>query len=268
MIWTYASLLGVSRQSGRIVRLQSVPRVAGGGEVVPAFEGLHPDNAAIAVRAARLLRLNIAGIDYLAPDATRSWKETGGRIIEVNAVPQFSNLSRTDIYEAFLKKVIKNKGLVPVALCVGCTPAMQVDLENEVAKTGLRAGLATRSDFKVLPDLASGRSASLFDSAQILGRDPCVDAIIIFCEIDDLLNEGVPFERIDVLALCGTFARPEAGRILHNLVQPHVFGSVLTLENEREAPGIEQVLESRRLKRARNEKKLAEAIRREIAALV
>ena len=49
---------------------------------------VHPDNQELCLRAARIMDLDIAGIDLLIPDITQSWLKTGALICEVNAVPQ------------------------------------------------------------------------------------------------------------------------------------------------------------------------------------
>src|SRR3546814_20512036 len=50
---------------------------------------IHPENALVAEQAAMTIGLDIAGIDFLSPDISRSVRETGGGIIEVNAAPGF-----------------------------------------------------------------------------------------------------------------------------------------------------------------------------------
>src|SRR4029078_9245480 len=49
----------------------------------------HPENIEIAEEAARVIGLDIAGIDFIAPDITQPVRETGGAICEVNAAPGF-----------------------------------------------------------------------------------------------------------------------------------------------------------------------------------
>ena len=49
----------------------------------------HEDNVEIAEEAARVVGLDVAGIDFLAPDITLPVRETGGAIVEVNAAPGF-----------------------------------------------------------------------------------------------------------------------------------------------------------------------------------
>ena len=49
----------------------------------------HPDNIEIAETAARVIGLDIAGIDFICPDIETPVRETGGGIVEVNAAPGF-----------------------------------------------------------------------------------------------------------------------------------------------------------------------------------
>src|SRR5437879_8701593 len=49
----------------------------------------HEDNVEIAEEAASVVGLDVAGIDFLAPDIAQPVRETGGAIVEVNAAPGF-----------------------------------------------------------------------------------------------------------------------------------------------------------------------------------
>ena len=60
----------------------------GGISIDRTFEA-HPENIEIAEEAARVVGLDIAGIDFIAPDITQPVRETGGAICEVNAAPGF-----------------------------------------------------------------------------------------------------------------------------------------------------------------------------------
>ena len=60
----------------------------GGISIDRTFEA-HPENIEIAEEAARVVGLDIAGIDFIAPDITQPVRETGGGICEVNAAPGF-----------------------------------------------------------------------------------------------------------------------------------------------------------------------------------
>jgi cyanophycin synthetase len=58
-----------------------------GNVAVDVTDKVHPQVAAMATLAARVVGLDIAGIDLVTSDITRPLEETGGAIIEVNASP-------------------------------------------------------------------------------------------------------------------------------------------------------------------------------------
>src|SRR5207237_7826996 len=60
----------------------------GGSSIDRTFEADH-DNIEIAEEAARVVGLDVAGIDFLTPDICQPVRETGGAIVEVNAAPGF-----------------------------------------------------------------------------------------------------------------------------------------------------------------------------------
>ncbi|MHC4391468.1 MAG: ATP-binding protein [Planctomycetota bacterium] len=74
-------------EAGRRVLLRSVSNLHAGGTVVDYTEVAHPDNVALAERAARQIGLDMAGVDLLITDVSRSWREIGGGICEVNDFP-------------------------------------------------------------------------------------------------------------------------------------------------------------------------------------
>ncbi len=58
-----------------------------GGTAIDVTERVHPAVAACAVDAAKIVGLDVAGIDVVAQDISRPLTEQGGVIVEVNAAP-------------------------------------------------------------------------------------------------------------------------------------------------------------------------------------
>ncbi|WP_332810816.1 cyanophycin synthetase family protein [Sphingomonas sp.] len=75
--------------AGEQVMLRATANLSTGGTAIDRTDAVHPDNAEIARRAAAIIGLDVAGIDFIAPDIRRSVRETGGGVIEVNAAPGF-----------------------------------------------------------------------------------------------------------------------------------------------------------------------------------
>jgi len=74
---------------GTMVKLTLTGNMSTGGISIDRTFEAHPENIEIAEEAAQVVGLDIAGIDFIAPDITQPVRETGGAICEVNAAPGF-----------------------------------------------------------------------------------------------------------------------------------------------------------------------------------
>ncbi|HEX6008530.1 MAG TPA: cyanophycin synthetase, partial [Actinomycetota bacterium] len=74
---------------GTLVKLAETGNMSTGGISIDRTWEAHEENIEIAEEAARVVGLDVAGIDFLAPDITQPVRETGGAIVEVNAAPGF-----------------------------------------------------------------------------------------------------------------------------------------------------------------------------------
>ena len=73
--------------AGQIVWLAGPANISQGGTAVDVTAQVHPDNREAAERAALAVNLNVTGVDFISPDITRSWREVGGWVLEVNVPP-------------------------------------------------------------------------------------------------------------------------------------------------------------------------------------
>lgn len=96
---------------GQAVVLSSICHLSTGGTAVDMTDVTHPDNILAAERIARLIGLDICGIDFLHPDVTKSYKEVGGVILEVNQGPSF------DMHDASTNSANRVRSLVLRELC-------------------------------------------------------------------------------------------------------------------------------------------------------
>jgi len=72
---------------GETVFLRENDNLSTGGIAIDVTGKVHPDSIAYAVKAAKIVGLDIAGVDITIPDIGKSLIETGGAIIEINAAP-------------------------------------------------------------------------------------------------------------------------------------------------------------------------------------
>ena len=69
--------------------LRATANLSTGGIAIDRTDEIHPENIWLAQRVAKIIGLDIAGIDIVTSDISRPLRETKGVIVEVNAAPGF-----------------------------------------------------------------------------------------------------------------------------------------------------------------------------------
>ncbi len=72
---------------GEAVYLQENPFLKLGGDLIEVTEKAHPDNIRLFKDIAEFFDIRLVGIDFLAPDISRSWKNQRCAALELNSVP-------------------------------------------------------------------------------------------------------------------------------------------------------------------------------------
>jgi cyanophycin synthetase len=70
------------------IMISNVRNYHNGANIVRVdIASVHPDNLKMLVKVNKAIGLNLAGVDFMTPDISRSYRENGGTIIEVNSNP-------------------------------------------------------------------------------------------------------------------------------------------------------------------------------------
>lgn len=194
---------------GQEVRLRRIANVNGGGRPVAVNERVHPDNAALAVRAVEALRLDLAGVDLLIPDIARSWRETGAAICEINAQPQLGATTAPHLYGEILRSRLGGDGRIPIVVILGDagSPALSELFVMQLRRRGWAVGWCDRRGAGV-DDEWLVRDGGIFASGQVLLTHPRVDALVLAIHDDELLQTGLPMDRFHWLVLAGDAVEP------------------------------------------------------------
>ena len=194
--------------AGQYVYLRRTANVSTGGTSIDVGHLVHPDNRALAVRAARLTGLDIAGIDFICPDISRSWFEVGGAVCEVNAQPGFRvhwlGEPERDINGEVIDWLFSGKkARIPTAAITGTNGKTTVArmLHHLWSAAGKCAGVTTTQGVWIGDEQISKDNLSGFPGANILLDDPSVEAAIIEMPRKGLIYFGHPCDRYDVAAL-------------------------------------------------------------------
>ena len=75
--------------AGQAFYLRSTGNLSTGGTSIDRTDALHYDNRIMAERGVKAIGLDVGGVDFICPDVSRSYKDVGGAIVEINAAPGF-----------------------------------------------------------------------------------------------------------------------------------------------------------------------------------
>ena len=192
--------------AGRFVRMRRAANVAVGGMPVAVFDQVHPDNVRLAVRAANILRLDMAGVDLLIPDIAISWRDSGAAICEVNGQPSLGQLTAAHLYAPVLRRLVPGSGRVPTVLIVGAVdPELWLDaVSSALAGRMMRVGVVGPRAVTVGAETITRGGAGSFAGGRMLALDRDVDAMVLAINDDECLHSGLPVDRCDALILAGT----------------------------------------------------------------
>ena len=118
------SRLGWNAQSvpraGEFVGLRRIETTAWGGVDEDVTKTIHPDNVAIAISAARLLGLEVAGGDIISENIEMPWHQNGAVINEVNFAPLLGGgaISRSHINE-YLDRILSEGDAMKIDVFIG-----------------------------------------------------------------------------------------------------------------------------------------------------
>jgi cyanophycin synthetase len=208
----YIELSGLTLESvplkGQQVLLRPTANLSTGGKAIDCTDIIHPDNALIACRAAQIIGLDIAGIDFIAPDISKSVHETGGGIIEVNAGPGFrmhlapSEGKARNVAAPVLDLLYPpgEPSRIPILAITGTNGKTTTTrmLAHILAATGKKVGMTTSSGVYIGGQRIMEGDCTGPKSARIVLSDPTVDVAVLETARGGMLREGLAFRACDV----------------------------------------------------------------------
>jgi cyanophycin synthetase len=209
---TLESVLG----QGEVFALRSTGNLSTGGTAVDRTDVIHPDNAAIAVRAAKVVGLDVAGIDIVTRDIAQSLKRQRGAIVEVNAAPGFRmHVAPTEgkprnVARPVIDMLFPGGGnaRIPVAAITGTNGKTTTSrmVAHILKMAGLRVGLTTTDGIYIDGEqILSGDMTGPW-SSQVVLSDPTVEAAVLETARGGILREGLGWDRCDVGAVLNVSA--------------------------------------------------------------
>ena len=225
---TVASVLPEHRRA----LLRRTANVSRGGTAEDVTDIMHPDNARLAEDVARVVGLDVAGIDFLTADIRRSWREVGGGIIEVNANPGLrphwiDNPLQRDVVGPILDLLVRQSAplrvpTVAVTGSIGKTTTCRM-VAHVLAATGKRVALSTTQGSYIGNCQHHGGDYAGGTAVNNLMLHPDVEAGVFEMARGGLIKAGMVVDRFDVgavlnvldnhLGLDGIHSREDMARV-------------------------------------------------------
>jgi cyanophycin synthetase len=200
-------LADVPPRNGRVY-LKRTGNMSTGGISIDRTEEIHPENAEIAELAARVVGLDIAGIDFICPDISLPVSEVGGGIVEVNAAPGFRmHTHPTEGQAQYVAKPVIDMlfppgrpSRIPIVAVTGTngktTTARMI--AHILKGMGRKVGLTSTDGIFVDGRLIRKGDMSGPRSASTVLQNPNVDFAVFEVARGGILREGLGYQRNDV----------------------------------------------------------------------
>lgn len=195
----------------QVVFLRQTANLSTGGIACDVTDLVAPENARLAVRAAEIVGLDVAGVDMIASDISQPISTAPGTIIEVNAAPGIrmhhfpSRGNPRDAAGAIIDYLFPPgaSGRVPVVAVTGTNGKTTVT--RMIAHMGRKAGKvvgytstdgAYAGEDQVLAGDAAGPR-----SAQTILAHPAVEVAVLETARGGIIRSGLGFDRCDVAVI-------------------------------------------------------------------
>jgi cyanophycin synthetase len=193
---------------GQRVLIRRNANLSTGGTACDVTNLVHPELAVRCVEAARMIGLDIAGVDVIAKDLGRTMEEQGAVIVEVNAAPGLrmhlepSEGTPRPVGEAIVNLLYPpgQTSRVPIAAVTGVNGKTTVTrfLAYLVSESGLNVGMTCTDGLYV-----NGRRIDTGDcsgpaSASAILMNPVVECAVLETARGGILRAGLGFDRCDV----------------------------------------------------------------------
>ena len=194
--------------TGKRVFLRATANLSTGGIAVDRTDEIHPENVWLFSRVAKIIGLDIAGIDVVTSDISKPLRDTNGVIVEVNAAPGFrmhvapsQGLPRNVAGAVFdMLFPSPQPSRVPILAVTGTNGKTTTTrlLAHIVKQTGQVTGYTTTDGTYIGEYLVESGDNTGPQSAQLILSDPTVEVAVLETARGGILRSGLGFDQCDV----------------------------------------------------------------------
>jgi len=178
-----------------------------GGSSTDVTDLVHPFNIFIAERAAKVIGLNVAGIDILCADISIPLTDNNGVILEVNSAPDF----RMHLQPTFNKArpvakylldmlfPLQEPSRVPIISITGSVGKTLTAffLNYCLSQEGYTVGLTTTEGLYINNQKLMGGDMTFPEHVALVLKDPTIDCAILETSLEGILRMGLGYKFAD-----------------------------------------------------------------------
>ena len=197
--------------AGEIFSLRSTGNLSTGGTSVDKTDVIHYDNRIMAERAVKAIGLDVGGVDFISPDISRSHKEVGGAIVEINAAPGFrmhvapTEGKSRDVAGPVIDMLFPQGTpyRIPIAAITGTNgKTTTTRMVGHILKfSGHTVGMATSDGVYIDGELTVRGDMTGPWASHLVLRDPTVDAAVLETARGGIVRAGLGWRKCKVGAV-------------------------------------------------------------------
>jgi cyanophycin synthetase len=193
---------------GRTVYLKTTGNLSTGGVAEDVTDTVHSSNVFMAERIARIIDLDVCGIDVMAPSLSEPLQDHGGAVIEVNGAPGFRmHLAPTvgqprNVAAPVLDMLFPqpHSGRIPILSVTGTNGKTTTTrlIAHMMMTSGRKVGMTTTDGIYIRNSLLFKGDCSGPESARFVLRDPTVDCAVFETARGGMMRSGLGYDMSDV----------------------------------------------------------------------
>jgi cyanophycin synthetase len=197
--------------AGETFYLRSTGNLSTGGTSIDKTDVIHYDNRIMAERGVRAIGLDVGGVDFISPDVSRSYKEVGGAIVEINAAPGFrmhtapTEGTPRDVAGPVIDMLFPQGTpyRIPIAAITGTNgKTTTTRMVGHILKlSGHTVGMATSDGVYIDGVLTVKGDMTGPWASHLVLRDPTVDAAVLETARGGIVRSGLGWRRCAVGAV-------------------------------------------------------------------
>lgn len=194
-----------------IVYLKSTANLSTGGTSIDVTDMVHPQNVFMCERIARVIGLDICGIDIMAKNLTELLTENGGVVLEVNAAPGFrmhlapsEGLPRNVAAPVIdMLYPLGKSARIPIIAVTGTNGKTTTTrlIAHIVKNNGFRVGFTTSDGVYIQNSMLLKGDTTGPISAEFVLKDPTVEFAVLETARGGILRSGLGFGLCDIAVI-------------------------------------------------------------------